>query len=162
MQTKRKNISTNIFASISLFFGLLGLIMSFLPLRMFALIPAGIGIYFGLIAYVLSRVFAVKKNFVYIVLGISVSSIIIAGVSEKVFSNEIANDKQFEQQTENSTKEDATDISEAFEDEEEEEKTIPDTSKTQLEEEFVEEKFEEEFVEEEFVDEEFEDDDFAC
>lgn len=146
---KKKNISTNIFASISLFFGLLGLILSFLPLRMFALIPAGIGIYFGIIAYILSRVFKIKKNFVYIVLGISVSSIIIASVSEKVISNEIAEDKQFEQQLETTTEEDISDLSEAFEDEEDEPTTL-DSTVTQPEEEFVEETFEEEFEDEDF------------
>ncbi len=154
----KKNLSTNIFASISLFFGLLGLILSFLPLRMFALIPAGIGIYFGIIAYILSRVFKVKKKFVYIVLGISVGSIFIASISEQIFSNEIAEDKQFEQQTETATEEDAIDLSEAFEDEEEE-STIIDSTITQSKEEFVEETFEEEFIEETF-EEEFEDEDF--
>jgi len=155
----KKNLSTNIFASISLFFGLLGLILSFLPLRMFALIPAGIGIYFGIIAYILSRVFKVKKKFVYIVLGISVGSIFIASISEQIFSNKIAEDKQFEQQTETATEEDVIDLSEAFEDEEEE-PTIIDSTITKSKEEPVEETFEEEFIEEEFIEEEFEDTDF--
>ncbi len=155
---KKRNLSTNIFASISLFFGLLGLILSFLPLRMFALIPAGIGIYFGVIAYILSRVFKIKKSFVYIVLAISLGSIFIASISEQISSNEIAEDQQFEQQLETSTKEDATDLSEAFEDEEEQ--TTVDSTISQPEEEFVEEEFVEETFEEEFKDEDLEDEDF--
>ena len=161
----KKKLSTNIFASIGLFFALLGLILSFLPLRMFALIPAAVGIYFGIIAYILSRVFDVKKKFVYIVLGISVGSIFIASISEQVFGNEIAKDEQFEQQIKSSTEEDASDLSEAFEDEEVEESTIVDSTITQpkeqfIEEEFVEEEFVEETFEEEFEDEDFDEDDF--
>lgn len=113
---KKKVYSVNIFASVALFFGVIGLLLSFLPLRMFALIPAGIAIYFTIIAYVLSRVFKTNKRYVYAVLGISILSIAIASITESVTTNVVVEDKVFQEKLNESSKGIDSALIEAFED----------------------------------------------
>ncbi len=114
---KRKVYSVSIFASIAAFFALLGLILSFLPLRMFALIPASIAIYFSIIAYILTRVFKTNKKFVYIVFGVSILSIAIASITESLSSNVVVEDKEFEQKLTNQTPDIDSSLNAAFEEE---------------------------------------------
>lgn len=117
MRNNTKTYSVLIFTSIALFFAILGLILSFLPLRMFALIPAIIAIYFTVIAYILSRVFKTKKSFVYTVFGISLLSILIAGITESVSDNVVVEDKEFEQKLEAQTQGVDSSLLEAFDEE---------------------------------------------
>ncbi len=158
-KTRRRVYSVKIFASIGAFFAILGLILSFLPLRMFALIPASISIYFVIIAYVLTRVFKTEKKFVYTVFGIAVLSMVIAGISELASSDVVEVDKEFEQKLDVQSKDVDSSLNAAFEEEiVVEQKPVAvksDTVKSRKKAEKPVEVVEEEFVEEEVGDIEF-------
>ena len=149
---KRKIYSVGVFASIALFFSIIALILSFLPLRMFALIPAGIAIYFTIVAYVLTRVFKTNRKYVYIVFGIAILSIGIASLTETFTTNIVVEDKEFEDKLEEQAEDIDSVIMEAFEDEVVEGGIVNDSA-SKLKKEPVE--FEEEFIEEDIGEIEF-------
>ena len=148
--TKKKVYSIGVFASIALFFSIIALVLSFLPLRMFAIIPAVIAIYFTIIAYILSKVFKRQKKYVLTVFAMAVLSIGIAITTEAVTTNEVEEDKQFDEKLKASTENIDSALLEAFEEEIPiDTTTIKDSTKQQkvvkeIEEEFTKESFDEE------------------
>ena len=111
---QKKSSLVIIFAILSLLIGLLGFVMSFLPLRIFAIFPASIGLALGAFAYFIARRQNAKKLFTYIALGLSTVSIVIALSAEAIFTNEITEDTEFEKRIETTTEGTDDDLMEAL------------------------------------------------
>ncbi len=137
---KKKSGLVNLFAALGMLLGVIGLIMSFLPVRMFAIFPAVAALLLGAIAYFIANKQQAKKTFAIAVLAISVASLLIALFSEMIFSSEVEEDLQFEEVIESSTEEAEEDIMEALED--------IDLEGEMIEEEISEEELEDEIIEE--------------
>jgi uncharacterized membrane protein len=105
-------------AVIGLIAAILGLILSFLPMGTIDLVPAVIGLFFGLIAFFLAKSANTRKKLAISVLIIAGLAIIISLGTELFFENKVAEDTTFEQKVEESADEAASDLDDAFGDEE--------------------------------------------
>jgi len=109
-------------AVIGLIAAILGLILSFLPMGTIDLVPAVIGLVFGLFAYFLAKSANIRKKLAISVLIIAGLAIIISLGTELFFENKVAEDTTFEQKVEESADEAASDLDDAFGDEDTESK----------------------------------------
>ena len=89
--------------------------MSFLPVSILAVFPASAGLFFGIVAYIISVKQNAKKRLVYTVIVITIMSLAISLFSKAVSSNEIVVDEEFEEIMEISAEEAEDDILEALE-----------------------------------------------
>ena len=108
-------ITNNIITIIALILGLIGLTLSFLPLRMIGIIPSVISVAIGVIAILISKKNNLKKGFAYIVSCIGILGILIASTFELTTKKEIAEDKEFKQKIEQTAQETDSDLDEALE-----------------------------------------------
>lgn len=112
---KNKNIVL-IFAILSMFFGLIGLILSFLPLGLISLIPAIIGLVFWFIAYLIKRKTEVKSKIIFVAITLSILAILITGFSEIFIQDKVIEDLKFNEKIEQSKSEAIDDLEDALED----------------------------------------------
>ncbi len=112
----KSKVLVTIVAIIGLIFGLIGLILCFFPLGTIDIVPAGVGLIFGLLAFFLAKKSGTKKKLIFMVLIISVFAILISIFTELFVKNEVANDAKFEDKIEKSAEESVDDLEEAFED----------------------------------------------
>ena len=112
---KNKGIVTTL-SIIGLIFGILGLALSFLPLGTIDIIPAAIGLLFGLIAYLLSKSTGVRRKLVFSVIIISLAAILISVFTVLFMENQVAEDLKFEEKLEQSVEDASDDLEEALED----------------------------------------------
>lgn len=112
---KNKAIVTTL-SIIGLLFGIIGLILSFLPLGTIDLVPAIIGLIFGVIIYFLTKETKVRRKLVLSVIIISSLAIIISVFTVLFMENKVAEDVQFEEKMEQSVEEASDDLEEALED----------------------------------------------
>ena len=104
-------------AIIGLIAAILGLVLSFLPLGTIDLVPAVIGLAFGLIAYFLAKKASTRKKLALSVLIIAGLAIVISLGTELFFENKVAEDTTFDEKIEQSADEATNDLDEAFGDE---------------------------------------------
>lgn len=112
----KNKISISILAILSLIFGIIAFVLSFLPLGLIPLVPGAIGLIFSIVAFLLLRKFNEKKKIVSIALTISVLAILISIFSEVLMKDEVAEDNVFEEKIKESEGEDLEDLDEALED----------------------------------------------
>lgn len=112
---KNKALITTL-AVLGLIFGILGLIMSFFPLGTIEIVPAAIGLLFGIIAYLISRKNPVRRKLVMSSIIISSLAILISIFSQVFIKNEVAEDVKFEEKIEQSAEESTDDLEEALND----------------------------------------------
>lgn len=112
---KNKALIT-ILAIIGLIFGLIGLILSFLPLGTINIVPAAIGLLFAIIAYLISRKNPVRRKLIISGIVISSLAILISIFSQIFIKNKVAEDAKFEKKIEQSAKESTNDLEEALND----------------------------------------------
>lgn len=105
-------------AVIGLIAAILGLILSFLPMGTIDLVPAVIGLVFGLIAYFLAKSANTRKKLSMAVIIIAGLAILISLGTELFFENKVAEDTTFEQKVVESADEATSDLDEALGDEE--------------------------------------------
>lgn len=115
----KNKLLITILAIAGLIFGIIGLILSFLPLGTVDLMPAFIGLILGFIAYLLSRKSHIRRNLILFTLAVSVLAILISLFSAIFLKPEVAQDTQFEEKIEQSAEESTEDLEEALEDLEE-------------------------------------------
>jgi uncharacterized protein YhhL (DUF1145 family) len=113
---KKSVLSTRIFSILGLIFAILALVMSFLPIRMFALIPASVGLLCGIISLLIAYRYDLGKKLIYTLLIISAASILITGASLLFFKDTISKDKQFDNTIEKSKKDAENDLEDALKD----------------------------------------------
>ena len=113
----------SLLAIIGLIAAILGLILCFLPLGTIDLVPAIIGLFFGLIAYFLARKANTRTKLSLAVIIIAGLAILISLGTELFFENKVAEDTNFDQKIEQSADDAASDLDDAFGDEEEIEPT---------------------------------------
>ncbi len=101
--------------SIGFIAGILGLILSFLPLGYIPVIPAIIGLLLGGAGWYLTLKAESKSKLVKITTIISAIAVVVAVGTEMTSSNEVAEDKQFEKKIEASKEEAKKDLEEALE-----------------------------------------------
>lgn len=97
-----------LFVVLAVIFTILGIVFAFLPLGTLALLPVGLGLIFGLIAFIQSDIN--QKNvpkWILIVAGVTL--IVVIG-KETLIKDEVAKDVQFEQKKIESKKEDLKDL----------------------------------------------------
>jgi len=116
MKTKTVVILLSI---LSLFFGIIGFILSFLPLGLISILPAILGLVFWLIAFLVNNKTGEKRSIVTTALIISVLAILISTFSEIFIKDKVAEDQKFEEKIEQSQEEAIDDLEEALEDLEE-------------------------------------------
>lgn len=104
---------------IGLLFGFIGLVLSFLPLGTIDLIPAFVGLLFGLCCYFLAKKSGIRKKLITTVILISLAAILISVFTLLFVKNKVAEDEVFEEKIEQSAEEAVEDLEEAFEDLEE-------------------------------------------
>lgn len=112
----RNKTLVTIFVLIGLIFGLIGLVLCFFPLGTIDIVPAGLGLIFGLFAFFFAKKSGARKKLVFTVLIISVVAILISISTELFVKNEVASDAKFEEKIEQSAEESLDDLEEAFED----------------------------------------------
>lgn len=116
MKTKTVVIILAIF---SLFFGIIGFVLSFLPLGLISVLPAVLGLVLWLIAFWVNKKTGEKRSIVTTALVISVLAILISTFSELFIKDKVAEDQKFEEKIEQSQEEAIDDLEEALEDLEE-------------------------------------------
>lgn len=111
---KSKNIVL-IFAILSMFFGIIGFVLSFLPLGLISVLPAIIGLFFWFIAYLIMKKSVEKRKIVLVAVTISVLAILISLFSEIFIKDKVAEDLNFNEKIEQSEIEAIDDIEDALE-----------------------------------------------
>ena len=112
---KSKNIVL-IFAILSMFFGIIGFALSFLPLGLISVLPAIIGLFFWFIAYLIMKKSGEKRKIVLVAVTISVLAILISLFSEIFIKDKVAEDIKFDEKIEQSEAEAIDDLEDALED----------------------------------------------
>ena len=105
-----------IFAIISLFFGIIGFVLSFLPLGLISILPAIIGLVFWFVAYLIMKKSGIKRKVVLVALIISLLAILISTFSEIFIKDKVADDLIFNEKIEQSETESLPDLEEALDD----------------------------------------------
>jgi thiol:disulfide interchange protein len=95
---------TKTFSIFGFFFAFIALILAFLPLRMFALIPGLFALVLGCISFYIAHKNQFGKKLIYTVLIIAIMGLGIALISQAFNKEEVAKDKQFERKTKRSQK----------------------------------------------------------
>ena len=116
---KSKGLTKTV-AILGLVFGILGLVLAFLPLGSISVLPGGIGLLLGVLAYFIAKNVEMKKTIIYIVLIISLVGILISGFKIVFVEEEVAVDTEFIEKNEQSL-DDAKDVLDELEGEFEEE-----------------------------------------
>lgn len=105
-----------ILAAFSLLFGIIGFVLSFLPLGLISILPALLGLVFWAIAYFINKKSGEKSKILTIALVIAVLAILISAFSEIFIKDKVAEDQKFEEKIEQSEEEALDDLEEALED----------------------------------------------
>lgn len=106
-------------AVLGLIGAILGVVFAFLPISNLAVIPASIGLFLGLIAFLRSKKEG-KTSFPRVVMLIALLAIIVSVGKQLIFTDEVKEDTEFIEKTDKS-KEDAVKEIEELEDELEDE-----------------------------------------
>lgn len=117
----------SLIAILGLIAAILGLVLSFLPLGTIDLVPALIGLVFGGVAYLLAKKAGTRKKLSLTVIIIAGLAILISLGTELFFENKVAEDTGFDQKIEQSADDAASDLDEAFGDEETEDTSMEET-----------------------------------
>jgi len=101
---------------LGLLFGIVGLVMSFLPLGTIDLIPSICGLFIGGVIFLLTKKSRIRRKLVLSVIFISFLAILISLFTVLFMENKVAEDLKFEEKQEQSVEEASEDLEEALED----------------------------------------------
>lgn len=90
------------FAILGLVFGILGMVLAFLPLGLIAVLPAGIALLLGILAFLAAKNVEVKKNLILVVLVISILGILVSIAKTVFIEDKVAVDNEFYQKQDES------------------------------------------------------------
>jgi len=112
---KNKSLIT-VLLVLGLIFGILGFILSLLPLGTIDLIPSLLAIFIGVLVYLLTKKTKIRRKLVITVIIVSAMALLISLFTEIFFTNKIAEDEKFEERIEQSEEESVEELEEALED----------------------------------------------